>query len=48
MQKVSVQPSEWNLLTLWQSDEKSDRHWASCRIVAKQWQSGWVRQLTAL
>ena len=48
MQKVYIQPWEWNLWTLWQTDEKSDRHWASHRIVAKQWQSGWGWQLTIL
>lgn len=48
MQKVYIQPWEWNLRTLWQTDEKSDGRWASHRIVAKQWQSGWGWQLTIL
>lgn len=47
MQKVYVQPRERNLWALWAA-EKPGRHWASCRIVAKQWQGGWLWQLTTL
>lgn len=42
-----VQPWERNLWVLWAA-EKPGRHWASCRIVAKQWQGGWLWQLTTL